>query len=188
MAEYRTITTPLIKEVTRSLHIGEHVLISGTIYTARDAAHKRMIETLQKGEKLPISLENQILYYVGPSPAKPGHVIGSAGPTTGGRMDSYTSAMLQQGLTGMIGKGKRSAKVLNELKTYGAVYFAAIAGTGALISQHIIKYTVIAYPELGPEALAAMEVKDFPVIVVGDTEGKDFYVEGPKQYLKYIES
>lgn len=183
MVEYRTITTPLIKEVARSLHIGEHILISGTVYTARDAAHKRMIETIKKGEKLPISLENQILYYVGPSPAKPGHIIGSAGPTTGGRMDTYTPEMLQQGVTGMIGKGKRSTKILHELKTYGAVYFAAIAGAGALISQHITKYTVIAYPELGPEALAAMEVKDFPVIVVGDTEGRDFYIEGPKQYL-----
>lgn len=185
MSDYITINTPLLKDVTRSLHIGEQVLITGTIYTARDAAHKRLIESIKNGEDLPVSFENQIIYYVGPSPAKPGQVIGSAGPTTGGRMDAYTPEMLRLGITGMIGKGSRSSTILNELKTYGAVYFATIAGAGALLAQYITKYTVIAYPELGPEALAAMEVKDFPAIVVGDTEGRDFYVEGPKKYLEH---
>lgn len=178
-----TINTPLTKDIIQSLRIGDQVLINGTIYAARDAAHKRMIETLIRGEQLPIILKDQIIYYVGPSPAKPGQIIGSAGPTTAGRMDSYTPELLQHGLAGMIGKGKRSHEVLHAMKRYGAVYFATIAGAGALLSKHITKYSVIAYPDLGPEALAIMEIKDFPAIVAGDAYGRDFYLESARHTL-----
>lgn len=174
------LTTPLTREKAQSLRIGDRVLLSGTIYAARDAAHKRLVETLERGEALPVDLKNQIIYYVGPSPAKPGQAIGAAGPTTSGRMDRYSPRLLEQGLTGMIGKGNRSQAVLDAMKEHGAVYFAAIGGAGALLSRCIREYTVLAYPELGTEALAAMRVEDFPVIVVGDSEGGDFYVEGPK--------
>ncbi|MEG1610549.1 MAG: Fe-S-containing hydro-lyase [Bilophila sp.] len=176
------LSTPLTKDKVRSLHIGDRVLLSGTIYAARDAAHKRMVEALDNGESLPVNLANQIIYYVGPSPAKPGHVIGAAGPTTSGRMDRYTPRLLEQGLLGMIGKGNRSQAVLAAMQTHGAVYFAALGGAGALLSRCIRGYTVLAYPELGPEALAALQVEAFPVIVVGDCEGHDFYVEGPRAF------
>lgn len=176
------LATPLTREKAQSLRIGDRVLLSGTVYAARDAAHKRLVETLERGETLPVDLENQIIYYVGPSPAKPGQVIGAAGPTTSGRMDRYAPRLLEQGLTGMIGKGNRSQAVFDAMKEHGAVYFAALGGAGALLSRCIREYTVLAYPELGPEALAVLRVEDFPVIVVGDSEGGDFYLEGPKAW------
>jgi len=178
------LTTPLTQDKVRSLHIGDRVLISGTIYAARDAAHKRMVETLDRGEPLPVDLRDQIVYYVGPSPAKPGQAIGSAGPTTSGRMDAYAPRLMEKGLSGMIGKGNRSQAVKDAMQRYGTVYFAATGGAGALLSRCIRSYTVLAYAELGPEALAAMEVVDFPAIVVGDVEGGDYYMEGPKAYAK----
>ncbi len=179
-----SITTPLTKDIVRSLQIGDQVLITGVFYAARDAAHKRMLETLRQDKELPVNLKDQIIYYSGPSPARPGHIIGAAGPTTSGRMDSYVPTLLQQGLTGMIGKGRRSQIVLDVLTKYSALYFATISGAGALLSKCITNYTIVAYHDLGSEALALMEVKDFPVIVVGDAQGRDFYIEAPKQYAK----
>lgn len=179
-----TIKTPLDEQTARSLKAGAMVLISGTIYTARDAAHKRMVEALDRGEELPVDLTDQIIYYVGPSPAKPGMPIGSAGPTTSGRMDAYTPRMLAQGLRGMIGKGYRSDQVVEAMKQQGAVYFAATGGAAALIARTIKSYEVIAYPDLGPEALAKLTVEDFPAIVVIDSNGRNFYTEGQKDYRR----
>lgn len=184
MSEPIRLTTPLTKDTVKQLKIGDSVLITGTIYAARDAAHKRMIETLDRKEPLPIELKDQIIYYVGPSPAKPGQPIGSAGPTTAGRMDAYTPRLLEQGLRGIIGKGSRSPAVMDSIKEHTAVYFAAVGGAGALLAKQIKCYTVLAYPELGPEAIAAMDVVDFPVIVVADCEGRDYYIEGQKPYRK----
>lgn len=178
------ITTPLDEQTARKLKAGDMVTITGTIYTARDAAHKRMVEALDRGEQLPVDLTDQIIYYVGPSPAKPGQPIGSAGPTTSGRMDAYTLRMLEQGLRGMIGKGYRSDQVVAAMQQHGAVYFAATGGAAALIARTIKSYEVIAYGDLGPEALAKLTVKDFPAIVVIDSEGRNFYTEGQKQYRK----
>lgn len=178
------LTAPLSLVQRSALRIGEQVLLSGTIYAARDAAHKRFMETLERGEALPADLRDQVIYYVGPSPARPGHVIGSAGPTTAGRMDAYTPKLLELGLGGMIGKGNRSPEVLEAMRRYKAVYFAATGGAGALLSQCIRSYNVLAYPELGPEALAALTVVDFPLIVVGDSEGKDYYQVGPQAYAR----
>ncbi|MFQ9868176.1 MAG: Fe-S-containing hydro-lyase [Bilophila wadsworthia] len=184
MSEPIRLTTPLTQDKVRSLHIGDRVLISGTIYAARDAAHKRMVETLDRGEPLPVDLRDQIVYYVGPSPAKPGQAIGSAGPTTSGRMDAYAPRLMEKGLSGMIGKGNRSQAVKDAMQRYGTVYFAATGGAGrAAVPLHPFVYGA-GYAELGPEALAAMEVVDFPVIVVGDVEGGDYYMEGPKAYAK----
>ena len=166
MSEILYITAPIDRETAGSLRAGDSVRISGTILAARDAAHKRMVECLKKGESLPVTLEGQIVYYVGPSPAKPGEVIGSAGPTTSGRMDAYTPFLLDNGLSGMIGKGYRSAAVVESMKKHGVPYMAAVGGAGALIAKSIKKYTVLAWPELGPEALALMEVENFPAIVV----------------------
>lgn len=157
------------------LKAGDFVYISGTIYSARDAAHKRMYESLQKGEALPFELKNNVIYYLGPSPAREGRVIGSAGPTTAGRMDKYTPLLLDQGLIGMIGKGKRTEAVKEAMVRNGAVYFAAIGGAGALLSKCITASEVIAYDDLGTEAIRKMEVKDFPVIVVMDAEGNCLY-------------
>ena len=182
MAEKIRITTPLTEEQSRKLKAGDSVLITGTIYSARDAAHKAMTEALARGEKLPIDWHDQIVYYLGPSPAKPGDPIGSAGPTTSGRMDAYTPTMLDQGITGMIGKGSRKPEVVESMKKNGTTYFAAVGGAAALIAKSIKKYEVIAYPELGPEALAALTVEDFPAIVVIDTEGNNFYEIGQKPY------
>lgn len=179
-----SITAPLTPEVARNLKSGDSVLISGIIIAARDAAHKRMVETLERGEPLPVDLKGAVIYYVGPAPAKPGHAIGSAGPTTSGRMDAYTPALLEQGMLGMVGKGARNQAVVDSMKKNGAVYFAAVGGAGALIARTIKKYTVLAYPELGPEAVAAMEVEDFPAIVVLDSQGRDYYEEGQKPYRK----
>lgn len=184
MAEKIRITTPLTEEAARKLKAGDSVLISGVIYSARDAAHKRMVETLERGEKLPVDLTNQIVYYLGPTPAKPGNPIGSAGPTTSGRMDAYAPKIIEQGLQGMIGKGSRSKEVVDAMKKHGAVYFAAVGGAAALISKCIKKYEVLAYGDLGPEAIAALTVEDFPAIVVVDSEGNNFYEEGQKPYRR----
>ncbi|MGP1586371.1 MAG: Fe-S-containing hydro-lyase [Schwartzia sp. (in: firmicutes)] len=184
MAEKIRIQTPLTEEQSRKLKAGDSVLITGIIYSARDAAHKVMTEALARGEKLPIDWHDQIVYYLGPTPAKPGDPIGSAGPTTSGRMDAYTPTMLDQGIKGMIGKGSRKPEVVASMKKNGATYFAAVGGAAALIAKSIKKYEVIAYPELGPEALAALTVEDFPAIVVIDTEGNNFYEIGQKPYRK----
>ncbi|MEN6412785.1 MAG: Fe-S-containing hydro-lyase [Veillonellales bacterium] len=184
MAEKIRITTPLTEEAARKLKAGDSVLISGIVYSARDAAHKRMVEALDRGEKLPVDLTNQIVYYLGPTPAKPGNPIGSAGPTTSGRMDAYAPKIIEQGLKGMIGKGSRSTAVVDAMKKHGAVYFAAVGGAAALISKCIKKYDVLAYDDLGPEAIAALTVEDFPAIVVIDSEGNNFYEEGQKPYRK----
>lgn len=177
-----SIETPLTDELIESLKSGDRVLISGIIYSARDAAHKRLVELIEKGEKLPFDIKRQIIYYVGPTPARPGQVIGSAGPTTSCRMDPYTPALLQTGLKGMIGKGSRGEEVIEALKRYKAVYFAATGGAGALISGKIKKSEIVAYENLGTEAIRKMEVKDFPAIVVNDIYGNDLYKEGIKAY------
>ncbi len=170
--------------MVQTLHAGDRVEITGTIYVGRDAAHKRMVETLDKGEKLPMDVRGQVIYYMGPSPTKPGKVIGSAGPTTSGRMDKYAPRLMAEGLKGMIGKGLRAAPVKDAMKQYKAVYFAATGGAAALIAQRIKKAKVIAYDELGAEALQELQVEDFPVIVVNDTYGGDAYEDGKKQYQK----
>lgn len=177
------ITAPFDEKVARSLKAGDSVLLSGTIIAARDAAHKLMVEALDAGQELPVDLKNQVIYYVGPSPAKPGEPIGAAGPTTSGRMDSYTPRLIEEGLRGMIGKGNRTAAVTEAMKKHGVVYFAAVGGAGALIAKKVKSYTVLAYGELGPEAVARMEVEDFPVIVVLDSEGTDFYQVGQAPYI-----
>ena len=176
------LTPPLTDEVIEKLHAGDRVEITGTIYVARDAAHKRMVETLDRGEKLPLDVHGQIVYYMGPSPTKPGNVIGSAGPTTSGRMDRYAPRLMAEGLKGMIGKGLRLPPVKDAMKQYKAVYFAATGGAAALIAQRIKKAQVIAYEELGAEALQRLEVEDFPVIVVNDIYGGDAYEDGKKEW------
>jgi len=176
------IKTPLNEETIKKLKAGDQVFITGVIYTARDAAHKRLVETLDKGEKMPFDLTGQTVYYMGPSPAKPGQVIGSAGPTTSGRMDSYAPRLMASGLKGMIGKGNRSQAVKDALKKYKAVYFAAIGGAGALISKSIKKAEVIAYEDLGAEAIRRLEVENFPVTVINDIHGGDLYEQGKAKY------
>ncbi len=176
------LTTPLTDDMVRQLHAGDRVEITGTIYVGRDAAHKRMVETLDRGEKLPMDVRGQIIYYMGPSPTKPGKVIGSAGPTTSGRMDKYAPRLMAEGLKGMIGKGLRAALVKEAMQQYQAIYFAATGGAAALIAQRIKKAKVIAYDELGAEALQELQVEDFPVIVVNDIYGGDAYADGKKQY------
>lgn len=180
----RQITAPIKKEEIASLQTGDFVFITGTIYTARDAAHKRMYETLRKGENLPIEMQDNIIYYMGPSPAREGKPIGSAGPTTSGRMDKYTPELLDMGLCGMIGKGKRSAAVMEAIKRNGAVYFAAVGGAGALLSRSIISSEVVAYEDLGTEAIRKLEVRDFPVIVVADAQGNNLYETAIKEYAE----
>ena len=184
MAEKIRITTPLTEEQSRKLRAGDSVLISGTIFSARDAAHKAMTEALARGEKLPVDWTNQIVYYLGPTPAKPGKPIGSCGPTTAGRMGAYAPSRLDQGIRGMIGKGSRTPEVIESMKKHGVTYFAAVGGAAALISKSVKSYTVLAYPELGPEAVAALEVEDFPAIVVIDSEGNNFYEMGQAPYRK----
>ncbi|MBR5153062.1 MAG: Fe-S-containing hydro-lyase [Clostridia bacterium] len=169
------LTTPLTKETVKGLHAGDRVLISGEIYTARDAAHKRMIETLEQGKPLPLEIENQIIYYAGPTPAKPGTVIGSCGPTTSGRMDGYAPTLIRMGLTGMIGKGLRDEAVVSAMQECGAVYFGAIGGAGALIAESVVSAEVVAYEDLGTEAIRKLVVKDFPAIVVIDQYGNNLY-------------
>ncbi len=178
------ITTPLDPQVIEKLKAGDQVSITGVIYTARDAAHKRLIEALDKGEALPLDLDGQTVYYMGPSPAKPGQVIGAAGPTTSGRMDSYSPRLMAAGLKGMIGKGSRSQEVKEALKKHKAVYFAAIGGAGALIARAIKKAEVVAYEDLGAEAIMRLEVENFPAIVVNDAHGGDLYQEGKAKYSK----
>ena len=178
------INTPLTKEKLNNLHAGDYVYITGTIYTARDAAHKRMYEAFLKGEGLPFDIRDQIIYYMGPSPARAGRPIGSAGPTTASRMDKYTPLLLDQGMTGMIGKGKRSQEVKDFMKKNGAVYFAAVGGAGAILSQIIKSSRVIAYEDLRTEAIRKLEVENFPVIVVIDPGGRDLYEESLKEWRR----
>jgi fumarate hydratase subunit beta len=182
VAESIKIQLPLNDADVAKLHAGDHVLLSGVIYTARDAAHKRMIASLEKGESLPIDVKGAVIYYVGPTPARPGRVIGAAGPTTAMRLDPYTPALLEAGLKGIIGKGGRGAKVKEALKKHKAVYFLAVGGTGALLSQRIKKVDVVAYEDLGTEAMRRMEVEDFPAIVVNDIEGNDLLEQGKAKY------
>ena len=177
------ITTPLTEEKARSLKAGDTVLISGIIYTARDAAHKRLVELLDKGEPLPVDLRDAVIYYVGPTPAKPGMAMGSAGPTTSYRMDAYSPKLLDQGLRGMIGKGLRDDEVVASMIKNKAVYFAAIGGAAALIGKSIKKAELVAYEDLGSEAIRRLEVEDLPVVVVIDTEGSNLYDIGQQQYL-----
>ena len=169
----RYLEFPFTKDKMKELRAGDYVYISGTIYTARDAAHKRMYESLHNGEELPLDLKNNILYYMGPSPAREGRPIGSAGPTTSSRMDKYAPDLMELGQTGMIGKGKRNQAVKDSIVKNGAVYFAAVGGAGALLSKSIVSSEVVAYEDLGTEAIRKLMVKDFPVIVVIDSEGND---------------
>ena len=178
------ITLPLTEEAVQSLKKGDYVYLTGTIYTARDAAHKRMYENLQKGETLPIEINGNVLYYMGPSPARPGKAIGSAGPTTSSRMDKYTPDLLDLGLRGIIGKGKRSQSVTDAIVRNKAVYFAAVGGAGALLSKAILKADVVAYEDLGTEAIHKLEVKDFPAVVVIDCEGNNLYETAVEQFKK----
>ena len=178
------IQLPLTEELAKTLHAGDTVYLTGTIYTSRDAGHKRMCEALARGEKIPFDPTDATIYYVGPTPAKPGQVIGSAGPTTSGRMDKYTPTMIEQGMRGMIGKGLRSQEVIDACVKHGAVYFVAVGGAAAVIAQSIKSETMIAYEDLGPEAIRRYEVKDFPAIVCIDSEGNDFYKVGIAKYRK----
>lgn len=176
------ITTPLTEEVVKQLKAGDTVSITGVIYSARDAAHKRMIEALERGEELPLPIEGAILYYLGPTPAPEGRAIGSAGPTTASRMDKYTPQLLKLGLKGMVAKGRRSAAVKEAIKENTAVYMAAIGGAGALLSKCIKEAEVIAYDDLGPEAIRKMRVEDFPAVVIADCEGRDLYETAAAEY------
>ena len=169
------IKTPLTNEIVKSLQAGDYVYITGIIYTARDAAHKRMYESLKEGKALPFNIENNIVYYLGPTPEREGQVIGSAGPTTSSRMDKYTPVLLEKGMKGMIGKGKRNNEVINSIQTNNAIYFAAVGGAGALLSKKIKSSKIIAYEDLGTEAIRELYVEDFPVIVVIDTKGNNLY-------------
>ena len=178
------IKTPLKREDVKKLKAGDRCLITGVIYTARDAAHKRLCELIERGEEFPFDIKNSIIYFVGPTPEKPGQAIGSCGPTTSYRMDAYSPELIKKGQTGMIGKGKRGPAVVNAMKEYGAVYFGAIGGCGALLSRCVKKAEVIAYDDLGAEAIRRLEVEDFPVIVVIDSEGNNLYETGRKNYLK----
>lgn len=178
------ITLPLTEETARSLHAGDTVYLTGEIYTSRDAGHKRMCEALARGEELPFDPMNATIYYVGPTPAKPGQVIGSAGPTTSGRMDAYAPTMMSVGARGMIGKGARLPEVIDAMKKYGGVYFGAIGGAGALIAKSIKKCELIAYEDLQSEALRRLWVEDMPLTVIIDSEGRNLYEEGREEYLK----
>ena len=179
----RYIQAPVSKEDARSLKAGDYVYLSGTIYTARDAAHKRMKEALDQGQKLPFDLKGSVIYYMGPSPAREGRPIGSAGPTTASRMDKYTPELLDLGLGAMIGKGKRSPAVIDAMVRNGAVYFAAVGGAGALLSKCITSSEVIAYDDLGTEAIRRLTVEDFPAIVVIDSEGNNLYETAVREYM-----
>ena len=178
----KKITLPLTRELARTLKAGDSVLLTGTIYTSRDAGHKRMCEALARGEKLPFDPTDATIYYVGPTPAKPGQVIGSAGPTTSGRMDAYAPTLMRAGARGMIGKGARLPEVVKAMKECDGVYFGAIGGAGALLSSCVKQAEIIAYEDLGAEAIRKLEVKDFPVIVVIDSEGNNLYETAIEQY------
>jgi fumarate hydratase subunit beta len=184
MTDIIKIRTPLTDDVIDSLKAGDRVEITGVIYTARDAAHKRLVEALEEGKPLPIDVKGQIIYYVGPCPAKPGQALGSCGPTTSYRMDAYAPAMLGLGLKGMIGKGQRSKSVVDSMMKNKAVYFAAIGGAAAIISRSVKKADVVAYEDLGPEAIRRLEVEGFPCIVAVDAKGDDLYVTGPEKYKR----
>ncbi|MDP4182067.1 MAG: Fe-S-containing hydro-lyase [Bacillota bacterium] len=181
-----TINTPLTDEVINTLRIGDTVNITGTIYTARDAAHKRMISMLNEGKDLPFDIKNQVIYYVGPCPARPGHVIGSAGPTTSSRMDAYAPKLIELGLKGMIGKGLRNKDVISAMTQYKAVYFGATGGAGALLAKSIINEEVIAFPDLGAEAIRKLQVVKFPTIVIIDCYGNNLYDSGRKLYASNV--
>lgn len=180
------INLPLTKEIAKDLRAGDVVYITGEIYTSRDAGHKRMCEAIAKGEELPFNPENATIYYVGPTPAKPGQVIGSAGPTTSGRMDAYAPTMMKMGARGMIGKGARLPEVIQAMKDYCGVYFGAIGGAGALISKCIKSAELIAYEDLGAEALRRLWVEDMPLTVIIDCQGNNLYETGPEEYLKSV--
>lgn len=180
----RTITSPLDEKTVKELKAGDQVLITGVIYTARDAAHKRMVEALDRGEPLPFDVKGQTIYYMGPSPAKPGQVIGSAGPTTAGRMDFYAPRLMAEGLRVMIAKGARSPAVKEAIKKYKGVYFASIGGAGALVAKTIVKAETVAYEDLGAEAILRLEVEDFPAVVINDIYGGDLYEQGKAKYKK----
>lgn len=181
MAE-RHLSLPLSKEDVRSLRAGDTVYLTGPMLTGRDAAHKRLIQLLDEGKPLPVDIRGQTIYYVGPAPASPGHAVGSAGPTTSGRMDAYTPRLLALGLNCMIGKGRRSEAVKQAMRTYGAVYLGAVGGAAALIARCIVSSEVLAYPDLGTEAIHRFMVRDFPAVVLMDAHGGDLYVSGPEQY------
>ena len=183
----RHITAPINKETARSLHAGDYVFITGTMYTARYAAHKRMYEILQKGGELPVDWKDQVIYYMGPSPAREGRPIGSAGPTTASRMDKYAPQLLDLGLGAMVGKGKRSQAVIDAIVRNGSVYFAAVGGAGALLSKCITSAEVVAYDDLGTEAIRKLTVENFPAIVVIDSEGNNLYETAIKEYRKVEE-
>ena len=183
MAEIK-LKTPLTDQDVEKLKIGDKVLLTGVIYTGRDAAHKRLFDLIEAGKELPVDIRGQVIYYVGPAPAKPGKPIGSAGPTTSYRMDAFAPKLMELGLKGMIGKGNRGADVVEAMKRHKAVYFGATGGAGALLAKSIKKAETIAYEDLGPEAIQRLEVEDFPVVVINDTKGNDLYVEGAKKYRK----
>ena len=180
----RKINLPLTQELAKTLHAGDEVLVSGVIYTSRDAGHKRMCEALARGEALPFDPTDATIYYVGPTPAKPGQVIGSAGPTTSGRMDAYAPTMMSVGARGMIGKGARLPEVVDAMKQYSGVYFGAIGGAGALLAKCIKSAELIAYEDLGAEALRKLYVEDMPLVVIIDSEGRNLYEEGRRAYLE----
>jgi fumarate hydratase subunit beta len=182
MTEQIRLKTPLSNEDVEKLHIGDKVLLNGVLLTGRDAAHKRLFELIEQGKELPVDIKGQVIYFVGPTPAKPGKPIGSAGPTTSYRMDPYSPKLIELGLKGMIGKGNRSQAVIDAMITFKAVYFGATGGAGALIAKRIKKAEIVAYPDLGPEAIRILEVEDFPVTVINDTKGNDLYQEGIKRY------
>ena len=176
------IQTPMTKDYVRRLKAGDTVYINGTVYAARDAAHKRLIALINEGKELPVDFKDQIIYYVGPCPQKPGHVIGSAGPTTSGRMDAYAPKLIERGLAGMIGKGLRNDDVVSAMIKYGAVYFGATGGAGALLASCIVSQEIIAFPDLGPEALRRLKVKNFPATVVIDSQGNNLYKLGKESF------
>jgi fumarate hydratase subunit beta len=182
MTETIRLKTPLTDKDVEGLKIGDRVLINGVIYTGRDAAHKRLSDLLKEGKELPFDIRGQIIYYVGPTPARPGQVFGSAGPTTSYRMDAYAPALIEKGLKGMIGKGMRSDAVKEAMKKHQAVYFAATGGAGALLAKKVKKAEVVVYEDLGPEAIRRLEVEDLPVIVINDVRGNDLYIEGERKY------
>lgn len=188
MSEVKKITLPLTKELAKTLKAGDRVLLSGTIYTSRDAGHKRMCEALARGEKLPFDPTDATIYYVGPTPAKPGQVIGSAGPTTSGRMDAYAPTLMKVGIRGMIGKGARLDEVIEAMKENFGVYFGAIGGAGALLAKCIKSSELIAYEDLQSEALRKLYVEDMPLVVIIDCYGNNLYETGPNEYLKSVES
>ena len=184
MANEIRLKTPLSNDDVDKLKIGDKVLITGVIYTGRDAAHKRLTDLIKEGKELPIDVKGQIIYYVGPAPARPGKPIGSAGPTTSYRMDAYAPKLMELGMKGMIGKGNRAPEVIEAMKKYKAIYFGATGGAGAVLARSIKKATVVAYEDLGPEAIHRLEVENFPAVVINDTRGNDLYVEGAKKYRK----